>query len=230
MLLYWPSKLCPLADRPASVAEAKPVMPRPLIPEGSSFTFADYFKLSADAYEVAGHFGYTFSTKPCDLPSRELDSAALSAMKRRLEQDLPFVSLTSETARREFLIAPVLIEAVHYTQARIRVEVPIEVDDQLKGTLDYLLRGQRGEILVVEAKQGDLQRGFNQLAVELIALDRWTEEAEPETLWGAVSMGDVWRFGFLEREAKHLTQDLHLYRVPEDLGTLLGSLVGILSG
>jgi hypothetical protein len=62
-------------------------------------------------------------------------------------------------------------------------------------------------MLVVEAKQGDLQRGFNQLAVELIALDRWMEEEpEPTTLWGAVSVGDVWRFGFLERKERRLAQ------------------------
>ena len=207
-------------------------MHRPLIAEGATLIFADYFKLVADAKEVVGHFGYSLKVKPCDLPGKEIDSEAVRLLKRRLEQNLPHIGLTNETARREFLIAPVLFEAVEHTHADLRVEYPIEVDSQLKGTLDYLLRAPRGEMLVVEAKQGDLQRGFNQLAVELIALDRWLvgEEVEPDRLWGAVSMGDIWRFGFLDRREKSLTQDLHHYGVPEDLERLVGILVAILAG
>ncbi len=205
-------------------------MLKPIIPEGVSLTFADYSKLTADANDIVAHFGYTFAVKPCDVPHSKLDSDDLAAMKRRMEEDLPFVSLTNETARREFLIAPVLLEAVHRTHARIQVEIPLEVDDQLKGTLDYLLRAPRGQLLVVEAKQGDLQRGFNQLAVELIALDRGMGENQLETLWGAASIGDVWRFGFLERKPKHVTQDLHLYVVPDNLEKILGVLVAALGG
>ncbi len=63
----------------------------------------------------------------------------------------------------------------------------------------------------------------------LLGLDRWLEDDEPEILWGVVSMGDAWRFGFLQPERSHLTQDLRLYRVPDDLERLVGSLVAILA-
>ncbi len=199
------------------------------IPEEVSFTFADYSELSADVEDVASHFGLGLTVKACDLPFKDVDGESVRQLKRRLLEDLPFVSLTNETARREFLIAPVLFEAVHHTHARIRVEYALEVDNQLKGTLDYLLRSPRGKLLVVEAKQGDLQRGFNQLTVELVALDRWLEDDEAEILWGVVSMGDAWRFGFLDRGSEHLTQDLRLYTVPDDLERLVGTLVAILA-
>lgn len=206
-------------------------MRRSIVPEKTPLTFADYFKLTADAEELVGHFGYSLAVRPCELPGRVLDTEDVRALKRRLEEYIPYVSLTTETARREFLIAPVLFQAVEHTHARLRVEYPLEVDDQLKGTVDYFLEAPKGEMLVVEAKQGDLQRGFNQLAVELIALDRWTAgEDGPETLWGAVSLGDVWRFGFLERQDKRLTQDLNHFGVPEDLERLLGILVAVLLG
>lgn len=39
----------------------------------------------------------------------------------------PRLSLTSEMARREFLIAPVLTEVLHYTQATLNVEYPVAV-------------------------------------------------------------------------------------------------------
>ena len=41
---------------------------------------------------------------------------------------------------------------------------------QLKGSLDYYLYSV-GKLLVIEAKNADLAKGFTQLAVELIALD-----------------------------------------------------------
>ncbi len=47
-------------------------------------------------------------------------------------------------------------------------------------------------------------------------------------LYGAVTTGDVWKFGQLDRTSHHITQDLNLFRVPEDLPTLLNRFVGIL--
>jgi hypothetical protein len=149
-------------------------------------------------------------------------------LKVRLEESLPYISLTSEIARREFLIAPVLLEVVHYTQAKIRVEFPLEVTAQLKGTLDYYLQA-KNNLVIVEAKNADLQRGLTQLAVELIALDQWIE-SNIERLYGAVSIGNIWQFGILERQPKHVTQDVNLYRVPADLEDLLKILVAILTG
>ena len=92
--------------------------------------------------------------------------------------------------------------------------------------LDYLLQNS-GNFLVVEAKDENLQRGFTQLAVELIALDQWQENPNP-LVYGAVSIGNVWQFGVLDREMKTITQDINLFRVPADLHTLLQVLTAIL--
>ncbi|MBW4546132.1 MAG: hypothetical protein KME25_17035 [Symplocastrum torsivum CPER-KK1] len=40
-------------------------------------------------------------------------------------------------------------------------------------SLDYYLPSEH-ELLVIEAKNADLQRGFTQLGVELIAIDQWS--------------------------------------------------------
>jgi hypothetical protein len=82
-------------------------------------------------------------------------------------------------------------------------------------------------LLVIEAKNADLAKGFTQLAVELIALDYWTESDRP-ILPGAVSTGDIWQFGILHREQKQIQQGLTLYRVPDDLESLMRILVKIL--
>lgn len=202
-------------------------MQRPLIPEGGTSTFADYFRLNVDVEDVLAYFAYTFRAQLCVLPCTTLPLERLAELKARLEEALPYISLTSAAARREFLIAPVLLEVIHYTHAKIRVEFPLEVTAQLRGTLDYYLQTETN-LLIIEAKNADLQRGFTQLAVELIALDKWLD---PHTamLYGAVSMGNIWQFGLLDRQAQHVTQDLNLYRVPADLDDLLHILVAILA-
>lgn len=60
---------------------------------------------------------------------------------------------------------------------------------------------------MIEAKNEDLQRGFTQLAVELIALEQWTPSQQP-VLHGAVSTGVIWQFGTLERQTKQITKTL----------------------
>lgn len=135
--------------------------------------------------------------------------------------------LTSEAARREVLISPLVLALIDCTQAQLRIEYSVNVSQQLKGSLDYYLHAQQN-LLIIEAKNADLSRGFTQLAVELIALQQWTQ-GEPEILYGAVSTGDVWQFGLLHQDGKKIQQDLNLYRVPADLEELFQILVGILT-
>ncbi|NJN86807.1 MAG: hypothetical protein HC881_11465 [Leptolyngbyaceae cyanobacterium SL_7_1] len=94
----------------------------------------------------------------------------------------------------------------------------------LKGNLNYLLWLEHS-LLVVEAKNDDLTRGFTQLAVEIIALAKAKDQ---DKLYGAITIGDAWRFGILDRTEKHITQDIALYRVPDDLDVLVRSLIGMI--
>ncbi|WP_228016078.1 hypothetical protein [Leptolyngbya ectocarpi] len=98
------------------------------------------------------------------------------------------------------------------------------VNDWLKGNLDYLLRAKTS-VAVVEAKRDDLSRGFTQLAVELIAL---AEIEEQSVIYGAVTIGEAWRFGKLDKQQRQISQDLTLYRVPDDLEQVLAILLGVM--
>lgn len=189
-------------------------------------TFTDYFKLNIDIEEVLAYFGYTFSSTELALPRDPNNVVWYDDLHQRIQASLPYISLTSEAARREFLIAPILIDLARYNHVKVKVEFPIEVSAQLRGTLDYYIQA-RQNFLVIEAKNADLQRGFTQLSAELVALDQWTEDVTP-ILYAAVSIGNVWQFGKLDRIEKHMTQDLNLYRVPADLHELLQTLLGIL--
>jgi hypothetical protein len=197
-----------------------------ILEPGKSYTFSNYFDLSYEPDEILAEFGFTLSYRALDLPRREIPLEQLTDLKNSIQRHLPFVSLTSETARREVLIAPVVLALIDYTQAKLRIEYAIKVSEQLKGSLDYYLQTQKS-LLIIEAKNADLTKGFTQLAVELIALDQWTDSEFP-LLYGVVSTGTIWQFGCLDREQKEIEQDLNLYRVPADLPELFPSLVAIL--
>ncbi len=203
-------------------------MKEPIIPEGTSTTFADYFKINAYVEDILDSFGYSYSFEGCELPRKEVNQEHLAELKSRLLAVLPHVGLANEIARREVLIAPLLLETVRETGASIRFEFPLAVEERLKGTLDYFLRAKHN-LLVVEAKQGDLEKGFKQLAVELVALDRWAEDSREPRFYGAVSEGTAWQFGFVERAEKRIVADFNTYTVPRDLEDVVRILVALLS-
>lgn len=205
----------------------QPHRPRILKPD-ESYTFRRYFELRFAPADILRELGARLTKASIDIPITTLSEfTRLPDLRQRLEDAIARVSLTSEAARREVLIAPILLEVAHITEATVNIEYPIEVDQYLRGDLDYYLQSQRN-ILVVEAKQADLTRGFTQLAVELIALDRWVDSDDP-ILYGAVTTGDIWQFGSFHRQARQITQDLMLYRVPTDLEVLMQILVNILT-
>jgi hypothetical protein len=197
-----------------------------IIQPEQSYTFSDYFKLNFAPQDILAYFGVSLQRQSLQLPQYSGTLDRFTELKSRIEESLPRLSLTSEMARREFLIAPVLTDILHYTQATLNIEYPVNVSNQLKGYLDYLLQNQQ-TFLVIEAKNEDLERGFVQLAIELIALDQWIESDQP-ILYGAISTGNIWQFGRFDRQTRAITQDLDLYRVPADLNDLLRILVNIL--
>jgi hypothetical protein len=198
----------------------------PIIQADQSYSFSDYFKLNFAPQDILAYFGVLLQRRSLKLPQYDGDLDRLIDLKSRIEESLPRLSLTSEMARREFLIAPVLTDLLHYTQATLNVEYPVAVSNQLKGSLDYLLQNKQ-TFLVIEAKNEDLERGFVQLAIELIALDQWIE-SDQLIIHGAISTGNIWQFGQFDRQSRIITQDLDLYRVPTDLSDLLRILVDIL--
>jgi len=191
-------------------------------------TFFDYFKLNADPREIAQAFGYHFTRDALNLilaPVPDMD--AVRHLQVDLQEIYRKVDIANEQARREFLIAPVLaLLSKWIPDLWIGVEKYIVVNEQLKGSLDYYLTSARN-LVVIEAKNADIVSGMKQLLVELIALDK-LEEPTCAHIHGAVSIGDDWRFARLTRATQRITEDLKLYRVPEELDRLIGVLIGLL--
>jgi hypothetical protein len=184
--------------------------------------------MNVNVEEVLASFGYSFAVEERTLPRTSQPAGAMDELRARLIQNRTRITFDSEAARREFLIAPILMRLMDLTQAKIKVEYPFVVNDQLQGTFDYFVQSNQN-LLIVEAKNEDLERGFRQLAVELIALDQGIDSST-DKLYGVVSIGSAWQFGVLERQRKHVAQDLKLYTIPDDLADLLSILVAILNG
>ena len=199
------------------------IVPSVLQPE-QSYTFSKIFDLKIEADELSAYFGYTFQRKRLNLPHYSGSIDRLEELRSRIEAVMPYVSLTNETSRREVLISQVVLEVVQKTKAQLRIEYPIKVTEQLQGYLDYLLQSQN-EILVIEAKREDMDYGFSQLVAEMIALDQWDRTPVQPLLLGVVTTGQIWRFGVLDRAKKNIEQGLDLYRVPEDLESVLRILI-----
>ncbi len=196
--------------------------------EGKKYSFSDYCEMGKPEDEIINSLGYSFSVQEIHLPqSTEIDREVTENLRSLYYAIIPKVSVSSESAKRELMIAPILHGILKTTDARLNMEYPVEVNEKLGGVLDYLLRSKQ-QIIVVEAKKGDLEKGFKQLAAEMIAVDIYNESDSPEQIYGAVSIGEVWRFAVLEREKKHMMKDIHTFRFPEDLESIFSILKGIL--
>ncbi|MEH2467941.1 hypothetical protein [Nostoc sp.] len=162
---------------------------QPLLGPNRSYTFNNYFELGFAVDNLVTEFGYSFERKFLNLPQYSGTLNRLGDLKQRIEEVLPYVNFENEATRREMLIAPIVTDLIHYSHAKLRIEYTIKVDNRLQGNFDYFLRTQTS-LIVIEAKQADINRGFTQLATEMIALDRWTDSTQTEIL-GAVTTGNV---------------------------------------
>jgi len=194
-----------------------------ILDPSESYTFSKYAELAYDSADILAEFGVTLKNSSLQLLQQlPIDPQPL---RIELQENLTLVDPVSEIARREALIFPILKTICKFSQVPLKIEYPVRVSNWLKGTFDYFIPAQQN-LLVIEAKNADLARGFTQLAVELIALDQWTDSTVP-MLYGTVTTGDAWKFGIFERQEKIISKDINTYAVPSDLDLVLSTLFGI---
>lgn len=89
-------------------------MPRAVIIQpNQSYTFADYFKLNFAPQDILAYFHVSLQRRALKLPHHDGPLDRLTDLKTRIEESLPRLSLTSEMARREFLLEGLLRILVH---------------------------------------------------------------------------------------------------------------------
>lgn len=201
-------------------------MKKPIISPEKEYTFHDYFRMRATTEDILEYFGYKKQNARIEMPQSVRELPSLENLYSQIEDALLHISLENEITRREFLIAPVMAEVRRLTESKLRSEYWFEYNHQLKGSFDYLLRRERN-LLVVEAKNADMNRGFTQLAVEMVALDK-ADETGQKIIYGAVTTGNIWQFGELDCKTKSVTQDIGSYDLLQNLENLVRIFVGIL--
>jgi hypothetical protein len=200
-----------------------------LLDPKKQYSFSDYFNLNIPIDELLAYFNYQYRAEArYSLRHATTRPPFFETLQAELTKYIEFFSLNNEVARREVLISPILLKVALFLNVPLRFEYPLRVNKQLGGKIDYYMQ-RENNLLIIEAKQADLTRGFAQLAVELIALDQWLEP-DDKPLYGCISIGDIWRFGVLQRQSKLITEDMYVYQVPANLEELLAILIGILEG
>ncbi|MFN7355346.1 MAG: hypothetical protein ACK5UZ_08425 [Pseudanabaena sp.] len=163
-----------------------------------------------EVQDLVKEFGYSFERKWLNLPqyTGELDRSPQT--QERIEEILPYVSLTSDRAKREILVSPIIRDLIHYTKAKVRIEYPIQVTEKSQQILDYFIKSNQCTVITF-AKGADTDFGMTELIASLIALDRWLEDPPQTNIIGAVTTGRTWEFARLNRQSKHIEQGLEMY-------------------
>ncbi|NEQ70827.1 MAG: hypothetical protein F6K21_36125 [Symploca sp. SIO2D2] len=68
-----------------------------------------------DPEDLVSEFGYNLVRTRLNLPQYDGELDRLEELRSRIEEVLPYVSLVSETSRREVLISQVVLDIVHYS-------------------------------------------------------------------------------------------------------------------
>jgi len=165
----------PISSRNRISSKQRKIIMGRIFKKDKKYTFSDYFELNNPTKEILEEFGYKYRFEELKLPKSSKELGSLDKLKETYIKKLPLISLNSEMAKREFYISPLLLQLLEYIQAEIDVEYPLDAGENLSGNIDYLIKFTNN-IIIIEAKKGDLERGFNQLAVELIAFFFNTKE------------------------------------------------------
>ena len=143
-------------------------------------------------------------------------------------------SRRNEKARSEFIVAPLLAAARDVAGGRVAIfsgqRLDVDAGAGLTGECDFVLSATESYVLqaplltVVEAKRGDIELGFGQVAAQTLALARFNEKAghPVPAVYGCITNADTWQF--LRLTGKEVVFDEELLPLTQP-GRILAALV-----
>jgi hypothetical protein len=185
--------------------------------------------------KVKNNFGLTLDesrnlfsdTKPV-LPS--------ATLKTLLSDYIPLAtSISTEKARSEFLIAPILAETRRLLNNQISLfsgnEFNVDARRGLLGFCDYIISGSKEQLyitapvtIIFEAKKEDIIGGLGQCVAAMVAAQLFNQSKgnEVEYVYGSVTTGTNWKFLFLEGTIVYIDEiEYYIKEVDKILGILL---------
>ena len=145
------------------------------------------------------------------------------------------LAVSSEKARSELIIAPVLLELWRMTGQQIGFfsGIIFDVDKSLglDGFCDYILTRTSRQlfieapvVMLVEAKNEDMKSGYGQCLAEMIAAQRFNaaQGHGEEAVYGVVTTGERWKFLRLDGAMAQIdSEDYYLDHIGKIMGIFL---------
>ena len=135
-----------------------------------------------------------------------------------LARSVPLATaIGTEKAKSEMIVAQVLIELSELLENRVSlfsgIDFNVDKDSGLIGVADFLISLSPWQfsleapvIILVEAKDDDLEIGLGQCVAEMVAAQRFNaaQENDISRIYGATTTGVMWRFLKLEGQTFHV--------------------------
>jgi hypothetical protein len=176
--------------------------------EISSMKPLSYSSFSLDL--VRRRFGVHLSLKPLFAEAAPIPPSDFLRQSLQRAADL---SLLSEKARSEFIVAPILLELRELCHHEISiysgVRFDVAADEGLQGVCDFIVTRtppfptiQAPLMVMVEAKKNAIEEGLGQCAAEMLAAQRLNREEQTErtVVYGCVTTGELWQFMALQEQ------------------------------
>ena len=164
----------------------------------------------------------------------------LSALLRGVLAEAPALALSVSTdkARSEFIIAPVLAEARRQFGGQISlfsgIDFTVDPEAGLSGVCDFLfslsplqLVVQAPVVAVVEAKNDNIKAGIGQCIAEMLAAQRFNDArgAALPAVFGVVTTGSSWKFLRLTDTTVTVEQTEYSIAQPEQIVAILVAMI-----
>jgi hypothetical protein len=172
-----------------------------------------------------------------DIPEIEPSELLTTILKENI--DLA-VSINTEKARSEMIIAPILLEIRRKLNYHISlfsgIEFNVDSAKGLNGFCDFLMSNSQEQLFIsspiltiVEAKNENLKAELGQCIAEMVAAQLFNQQEgnEISIIYGAVTTGTVWQF--LKLENKVVSIDLTEYFI-RDIQKIIGILIKAMKG
>jgi hypothetical protein len=145
------------------------------------------------------------------------------------------LAINTEKARSEMIITPILLEVRRQANYQISLfsgtDFNVDAEKGLNGYCDFIISRSKEQltinapvVIIVEAKNENIKGGLGQCAAAMLAAQLFNQEEgnEIETIYGAVTTGDIWKF--LKLQGSDVLIDLNNYYIKE-----INKILGILS-
>ena len=155
-----------------------------------------------------------------------------------LARNIPLATaIGTEKAKSEMIVADVLVELREQMGRRISlfsgIDFNVDPDNGLVGVCDFVISLSPRQfslkapvIILVEAKNDNLEVGLGQCVAEMVAAQRFNAEEgnNISCIYGATTSGTEWRF--LKLKGKQLYIDMSVYQI-ERCDKILGILASM---